>query len=201
VVRPARGFTVVEVVVALTLLSLLVLAVVTALRTFAQTQVRTDRVVAENDALRIVSSFLRNHITQAQPVQLAAIPEAGRSYGIYFIGRDRELVWVAPFVGGLTAGGLHVMRLTLGGGDLRLQLAPYRGLDSWPEWGQVANFALLQDVTALEFAYRGVGSNEWLPEWDYGLMTPRSVRVRLAQADRFWPDLVIRLDAAEMAFD
>jgi general secretion pathway protein J len=199
-VKRVKGFTIVEVVVALTLLSLLMLAVLTALRTFAQTQGRIDAVVERNDELRIVSNFLRNHVAQALPLQLVGAPDVSARYGVFFVGQTSELVWVAPFVGGLSAGGLHVMRLSRNGDVLQLQLAPYSGLESWPDWSRVAAFPLLEQVSAFSIAYRGVGGNQWGDEWLGGLMTPRAVRLRIAVAQRFWPDLIVRLDAAEMAF-
>ena len=56
----ARGFTLVEVVVALTILSLIMLATVTGLRTLANTQGTLERVTARIDEVRTVSGFLRD---------------------------------------------------------------------------------------------------------------------------------------------
>ena len=55
-----RGFTLVEVVVALAVLSLIMLATVTGLRTLGNTQVAVDRQVDRVSELRAVSSFLRD---------------------------------------------------------------------------------------------------------------------------------------------
>ena len=55
-----RGFTLVEVLVVMTLLSLVVLALGSALRTTAQTEERVDQRLARNDEIRVVTGFLQS---------------------------------------------------------------------------------------------------------------------------------------------
>ena len=67
----ARGFTLVEVMVALVVLSLLMLGTLSALRTFGDTQTRIKATAQQTDQVRQVSQFLRNTLRQAV-LQLAA---------------------------------------------------------------------------------------------------------------------------------
>ena len=63
--RRRRGFTLIEMSVALVVLSLIMLATVTALRTLGNTQVAVDRLTLRNDEIRSVSSFLRDALESA----------------------------------------------------------------------------------------------------------------------------------------
>src|SRR5690606_14159465 len=67
--HPGRqgGFTIVEVVVALTVLSLIVLATLTAVQTFGDTQARLETTLVRLDQMRMVSQFLRSTLRQAVP--------------------------------------------------------------------------------------------------------------------------------------
>ena len=59
---PARGqggFTLVEVIVSLGILSLIMLATISALRTFGQTQVSLDKMIDRVDEVRTVSGMVR----------------------------------------------------------------------------------------------------------------------------------------------
>ena len=58
--RRQRGFTLIEVLVVMTLLSLVVLALGSALRTTAQTEERVDQRLARNDDVRVVTGFLQS---------------------------------------------------------------------------------------------------------------------------------------------
>ena len=61
----SRGFTLVEVMVALTILSLVMMATVTGLRTLANTQGAIERTTNRVDEIRSVSSFLRDLLESA----------------------------------------------------------------------------------------------------------------------------------------
>lgn len=60
-----RGFTLVEVMVALSILSLLLLATISALRTFGNTQVSVEKLTNRVDEVRTVSGFLRDTLQSA----------------------------------------------------------------------------------------------------------------------------------------
>ena len=61
----SRGFTLIEVVVSLAILSLVLLGTVTGLRTLGNTQVSLERVTQRADEVRTVSAFLRDLMESA----------------------------------------------------------------------------------------------------------------------------------------
>ena len=66
--RRARGFTLVEAVVALTILSMIMVATIATLRAFGNTNIAIKQVTQRVDEVRVVSAFLRNTIGNAMPV-------------------------------------------------------------------------------------------------------------------------------------
>ena len=66
--RPARGFTLIEMMIALTLFSMMMLAIVAAMRTLGNTQSTLEQVTGRVDEIRGVSEFLRNSLSMAMPV-------------------------------------------------------------------------------------------------------------------------------------
>ncbi|WP_409524916.1 prepilin-type N-terminal cleavage/methylation domain-containing protein [Nitrincola sp. MINF-07-Sa-05] len=191
-----RGFTLIEVVIALTLLSLLMLATITAMRTLADSQTRIVQISQQVDESRIVSSLLRSLISQAIPVVRV---RPGEGYGAYFRGMPQELLWVAPMSGYQGPGGLHVMRLSLSDQQaLLLQFQPYQGPQSEPDWAMVEPAILLEDVTAFELEYRFALNTDWLQEWDWSQYAPTHVRLGIEQEGRRWSDLTLVLGPPEV---
>ncbi len=127
--RP-RGFTLLEVMIALTLLSMIMVATITAMRTLGNTKSTMEQVTNRVDEIRVVSEFLRNTIGAAMPVlRVGSSPEAfsdAGNYGTYFSGDATHLMWVSPLVAGADMGGAFVMQLALVEDRLELKWHPYQ---------------------------------------------------------------------------
>ena len=82
--RRQAGMTLVEVTVASVIFAMIMLAVVTAMRTFGQSYDRLKQTTALTTQKREVDRFLRQALRDA-------IPESG-----YFDGTEGWLEWVAP---------------------------------------------------------------------------------------------------------
>ncbi|WP_151702566.1 prepilin-type N-terminal cleavage/methylation domain-containing protein [Nitrincola alkalilacustris] len=191
-----RAFTLIEVVIALTLLSLLLLATLTAMRTLADSQIRIVQISQQADETRIVSGLLRSLISQAVPVVRV---RQGEGYGAYFKGMPNELLWVAPMNGYQGPGGLHVMRLSLSENQaLLLQFQPYQGPYTDPDWSEVEPALLIEKVERFELDYRFALSTEWLQEWDWSQYAPTHVRLSISMEGRRWPDLTLVLGPPEV---
>ncbi len=193
-IRKTGGFTLVEVVVAITILSLIVLGTLTALRTFGRTQERLDEVSSRTQSVRQVSGFLRRILTDAQPLQRFD-PERGAN--IYFYGDERQLVWVAPFSASRHIGGLTVFRLVADDESLTLGFAPYLGSQE-PQWSEYPTYTLLEALNGFELAYRQAPGEEWLSDWREPGAMPDSLRLTIVADGRYWPDLIVRFNDAQM---
>ena len=74
-----RGFTLVELLVVMALLSLLMLGLVSALRTMAQTEERIDGRLAQADEFRVTTAFVQEILGQISIRRKRSFPELGAS--------------------------------------------------------------------------------------------------------------------------
>lgn len=184
----ARGFTLVEVVVALTILSLVVLATLTALRTLALTQEKLEVRADHSAELRAVSGFLRKTLAEAIPVPMYMF---GRSEGAYFYGGAQELIWAAPMPIPGHSGGLFAMRLARNDRkELSLQIR--EGID-FIVWTDETSYLLAENVEAFTLSYRKSRLSEWQSEWNRQAekAPPGYVKIALKVDGRYWPDIIV----------
>ncbi len=194
----ARGFTLIEVVIALAILSMMMVAVVSSLRTFANTKIALERMTGRVDEIRLVSGFLRRSIEGAIPAVRHGVDVQAITFGggqtTYFSGAPSELTWVAPIAGGYSFGGAFLLQLRRENEQLVLRWQPYKANAENVTWDNLRPRVLLEDVEAFELAYRPSYEDDWEREWDGAIKNPVSVRANIKAGGRFWPELVMRLD-------
>lgn len=119
----ARGFSLLEVLSALALLSLLLVGVFYSIQTATRSVNAGSAAMERNDEARSLQQFLRRDLLQARalPWKLDA-----KGNGVVFEGGPRSMHFVAPLPGYLDRTGLQVQTLALvddGRGKLRLELS------------------------------------------------------------------------------
>jgi len=189
-----KGFTLVEVVIALTILALIMLTTLSALRTFADTQERLQRVTERLDEMRLVTALLRRTISQAVPVSRV---NEGESFGSYFFGEQSELFWTTPMAGpGL--GGLKILHLHNANGQLVLQVADYLAILEEPNWSDMEQHILVEQLDSFVLAYLEAPGAEWLEQWELLPNSPYSVKMLISANGRYWPEIIINLNDGKM---
>jgi len=186
----SQGMTLVEVTVATVVLSLIMLALVTALRTFGNTYSAVEGTVERISRVREVNHFLRHALRRAD------FPAAGA-----FRSEGNALVWLAPMDRVGTAGGIIWLRLRQQQDDLVLDFAVpdiEEGLDTEaePPWGQdIDSEVLLSGLKNLDVDFRMQPLLDWEPWSEEGAnKLPRAVRVTMQLQELAWPPLVVALD-------
>ncbi len=183
-----KGMTLAEVLVAITIFSLIMLATLTALRTFAFTYERLIAVTSTITEMREVDRFLRQALRNA--VNEAQLFEGERS----------SLRWVGPIdrVGG--AGGLQHLRLTHKNDNLILSFAPFTPADTSPDWAvQVPDFSLIQQAETVNFFYQANPTDNWEEKFQWknqegDVNLPWAVAIEIISAGDTWPPLIINFD-------
>lgn len=202
-----EGFTLLEVLAAMVLLSLLLLAVWSGIHSATMSVRSGQRFVERTDAVRSTQDFLRRELAQAVRQPWAANDD-GKA--IVFTGGPDKLQYVAPLPGYLGKLGPQLQTVELvpekGGHGYRLQvsfsLLPPDG--SKPKkLGKPQ--VLLTGIRDGRFDFRGYDRlrkpTDWMSRWEDTDRTPALVRLDLKLDKGSWPELVapIRVDASAVA--
>lgn len=201
--RRAAGFTLIEVLLATTLLAAGLALAFATLRAATATVNRGDAIAQRNERMRAVESFLRARLTGARPVAFAVDAESG--LGQHFFGDDRRMRFVADLPDYLGRGGpyLHELTIERDGNRLRLtvDLTLVQGGVPIPEPQPRPPELLVDGLGAAQFRYRAMDADNrpgpWLEQWPTGEKLPLQVQIQLRDADgQAWPPLVVALPLA-----
>lgn len=191
----SQGFTLVEVMVSLAVLSLILLATVSALRTFANTQGSLERKIARVDEIRSVSSFLRDALQanvagSEERVSSLSLGGDGGQKG-FFRGSPDSVEWKAPMTFGEGYGGILLVRLALEEGQLTLRwqepAVDEEGAE--PDWAGTPVRVVIDNVEDFSVAYR----LQYGEPWSEGIFleeAPVMLRLAIKSSGRYWPDLI-----------
>lgn len=197
--RRTAGFTLLEVLGALVLLSLLLLGVYAGIRT-ATRSVRAGTATVERlDQVRSTQQLLRRELAQTM---VAPIGHDANGDSVYFDGAAKRMRFVAPLPGYLDKLGPQLMALSLvddGHGALRLEMQlSLLPPDGKPPKALGKPQVLLDRIKSGRFQYRGVDARgqpqDWQDSWPDGRLLPQLVRVELApEGTTPWPTMTVPL--------
>ena len=201
--RRAGGFTLLEVLLATSLLAAALALGFATLRAAGATAQRGEALAERNERIRAVSDFLRRRIGGAQGIVFELDPATGASKR--FEGDANTMRFVADLPDYLGRGGPHLHAFGVGrGADGALDLlVDFRMVQA----GQViAGSAarppepLAEGLRQVRFAYRSLTGNgefgPWEADWEDPAKLPLQVRVQIHDARGAWPDLVVALPVA-----
>ncbi len=191
-----RGFTLVEVMVALTILSLVMMATVTGLRTLANTQTAIERATHRVDEIRSVSSFLRDLLESAVVGEDPGGLRLGGSSDqeTYFLWGDDFLELESTILFGERYGGSYLVRVGKENSSLvlRWQERPASGV--LEDWGGTPSRVMIEHLEEFSLATRAEYGEDWSGRKSEGqLSVPALVRLQMKAAGRDWPDLVLQV--------
>ena len=192
------GFTLVELLVTITLLSMLMLGMASALRTMAQTEERVDARLARADELRIATGFLRTTLGRVSARKNTTPLKEGASPYL-FAGAADAVAWVGVMPARHGAGGRTFFRLALeplqDGPALVIRFMPWTESAEFPDWGQADSRILVREVTSLALSYEDARQPVpmWVPAWTRTDSLPERVRIDLQTAAGPWPLWVIAM--------
>lgn len=189
------GFTLVEVMVALSILSLVLLATVTGLRTLGNTQAAIERKTDRVDEVRTVSEFLRDLMESA----VVGSSYGGLSLGAgsreapYYLFGEGFLEWKSIILFGEAYGGTHYVRVENDGENLALKWLDTGGdAPGREDWEEAPSRILVRDLESFSVSLRQEFADDWSDSWD-GTDPPALVRLQIKSAGKFWPDLTLRV--------
>ncbi len=195
-----KGFTLLELLIAMSLMAVLMVVLYGGLNTGMRSwQAGLDQTERVNE-MRLVAGFLRTQLRQSLTVYRND-PDQGRV--VFFEGDDTGLGWVSPMLSWLGLGGLYFVQvdwLDSDEGVLRLRWQPYRPGDAVTESldeEAVEETVLLAGVSDFAVEYFGSpepgADPEWRNLWENPAERPLLIRLSIAKAERPWPTLTVTL--------
>lgn len=195
--KRARGFTLIEVVIATSLLAIGLALSFASIRGAARATERAEVLAQREERLRAVQGFMRTQLNGALPIAFEFNPDTGEAS---FLRASRtKLQFVATMPGYLSRGGpyLQTLELVPGEGGSRRLLFQHQLLT--PDGALKAERApvlLLDGIAEASFQVRSIDQNgkqaPWQAGWDVSAQLPPLVRLQLRFADdnRRWPEFV-----------
>jgi general secretion pathway protein J len=167
------GFTLLELLVVMVLLSVIMLGLVSALRSMVQAENRIDQRLDRLDEIRLARTFLQQILGRVS--ELASDPPGGvGKKAIPFIATADSLSWVGILPARPDVGGRQFFQLAIenasAGPALVLHFAPWSPDAPMPNWRSTDSRVLLKDVRTISVQAQGLapqGRNP-LDPWPMG---------------------------------
>ncbi len=198
-----RGFTLVEVMLAIVLLGMLLALAYGGIRSAVRSMHAGEELVDRTNRMRVAQEFVRRQISRILPLPFGQDESTGMNF--LFQG-ERDLIrYVAPMPGYLSRGGSYVQTLELvdtrAGKQLLFGHSMLNGFDLKKRRVDDAEPVILMDqIDSGVFEYRKLDAEgkleDWSDEWEDPSITPVMVRVRLRMRPEAlvdWPDMEIPL--------
>jgi len=203
----ASGFTLVELLLAVTLMSILLGLTYTGLRAAARASENGEKILAAGGELRASHQFVRRQLNQMLPLTFA-ITDSADAMRIVFLGDAGRIQYVAPMPGYLGSGGPQVQMLELAsdneGRVLQFSHALLQGYEDAHLYERDP-VILLEAVESASFEFLRLDEDGevagWVASWDQPDVLPVAVRLNIEfseGAQMQWPELVagVRVDAS-----
>lgn len=217
--RLSYGFTLIEVLIAMTLLSVMMTLLFGAMRICADSWEKGESKVADVSEIAAVYSFFQRHLRTAIPLSdgLSADPNFGETFA--FQGEANKMQFVSSFPASVGQSGLQLITLQVehdddAGQKLTATLTPFYPAALGSDWEtekRDSEVDVIQHVRSFELHYFGpddIGSEPyWQDKWSDKEFHPRLVKISIVLEDKkgnkkdgiFWPDMVIDLKATQTA--
>jgi len=195
-----RGFTLLEILLATTLLAAGLALGFATLRAATATVDRGEALADRTERMRAVEGFLRRRLASATPIAFAIEDDTGRL--IRFIGEPDRVRFVADLPNYLGRGGPHLHDIAVldvdGGQRLAVSFAMAIAGGTIEDRNARPPESLVPDLTDARFRYRGIGEDgylgEWTDTWEQVDTLPLQVSIELAsRSGGTWPPLVVML--------
>lgn len=193
----ARGFTLIEVIVATSLLALGLALAFASLRGAARSTVRAEAAAQREERLRAVQGFLRAQLTAAMPIPFEFDADTGQANFLRVT--PTKLEYVASMPGYLSRGGPYLQTLELVPGERgqRLQFQHQMLGTEGPLKPEREPLVLLDGIADARFEVRNIDQNgqvqAWESRWEVSSQLPPMLRLRLRFTDpaQPWPEFVV----------
>ena len=205
----ARGFTLVELLLALTLMGMLLALAYGGLRAATRAADRGQTILEDSSRTRMAHQFVHRQLNQVLPLAFEQSEDGAER--TVFVGTADRIRYVAPMPGYLGFGGPQVQELAIVRGDDHLELVLSHALLQGFEEAllyESAPILLLEDIESASFSFLGLDQEGeltgWSSTWENPGMLPESIALDIEFIDDVyiqWPILTasVRIDPSALA--
>lgn len=196
------GFTLLEVLLGMSIMSVMMLLLFASLRLCVQNWNAGEKKIAQVSQAAIIQSFLQSKLHAAIPLDADFLEEPQFS----FQGSKDELQFVAAMPASAARLGLQLFKLSLApsarneqGKYLQIEMYPFFPLGDNGEWDEEP-VIILKKIQRIKFSYFGVDASyieedpSWEDEWLEKQSLPELVSIEIELIDdQVWPQMVVAL--------
>lgn len=199
--RSIQGFTLIEVLIAMTLLSIMIVLLFGSLKICAESWEKGEKKITEVNDVAAVINFFQRHLSMAKPLW----NDFNKDERVFsFQGEKQSLQFVSAFPASARRAGLQLFSVELLSENreqrIKVTLVPFYPAAEGKEWLKEEEI-LIRRVKGFSLAYFGSEDGQtdarWQDEWVQRDRQPALVKIKIdLDNDMFWPELVIDLKMA-----
>lgn len=195
-----RGFTLLELMVALVLLALLSAVLFGSLRLAGRSTDGGEQKAEDSASMRLVQSFLRANLEAQHPLRMRKIVD----WPLLFTGTGDEIRYAAELPARVAGGGVWFYRLAVHADEPKSPLVlervvPDLAAEAPPEFTDAERSVLADGIASLKLAYYGRDADAalsvaptWRERWDDPQRLPLMIRIDVTpRRGAPWPTLYV----------
>jgi general secretion pathway protein J len=196
--KASTGFTLIEVLIAMTLLGIMVVLLFSSMKICADSWLKGENKIAEVNDVAVVYQFFQHHLTTAKPLW-DDFSEENKVFA--FQGKNKELQFVSSFPASAKKSGLQLFSLKLiNDGDeqlIQVSIKPFYPIAKGEAW-HLEEVTLLRHVRNFSLSYFGLDDTQpegfWQEDWLEKETQPRLVKIKIERDDdSYWPEMIVEL--------
>lgn len=196
--RQAKGFTLIEVLIAITLLGVMVVLLFASLRIAAESWDAADTKMTRVNRQAVVYQFFKRHLSDVRPLVEKTGDVQNPSEHMLFRGTIDGLRFVTSMPASAARKGLQIFTIAPDRQQstiINVNLQPFSSISD----RQTEPTVLLENVESLRFGYFGlpddaVEDGQWFEQWNSEQRLPSLIKINITLKDEEpWPEMIVPL--------
>ncbi len=194
----SNGFTLIEVLIGMTLLSIMVVLLFTSLKICADSWEKGESKITNVNEMAVVYNFFQQHLSVARPLW----NDGGTEEKTFsFQANSHTLHFVSAFPASAGRMGLQLFSVIFDDAsedaDINVSLMPFgTGLEN--DESAIEEVTLIKHVKAFNIAYFGADDSAsegvWVEDWVGKSTLPRLVKIKIELTNGiYWPEIIVDL--------